>query len=402
MGFDFESKLAATAGQQQQNAGAGDAGAGQQQQQTDPAANSQQQNLPGNQPQTDAGQQQNSQQQANNQQSQSDAGANQQQQQNFDVNGFLDRMSEGLIKDEGTLKSVLPQLKEYPELKKQLEEMQKQVESAPKFYDDEVRLYNELKAAGATKEQLRNFQKINDVGNLADISDIEARVARMVIIDGVKESVAKLKVEREFKINDENVDATDRELLDDDLRVAAKKDREELAKYKAEVSSTGKPTPEELQLKQAAAETEHNARLEPYLNDFVSALPHMGSIPVREAKDGQDGLSFDLPISDEARAEIKGYMQGYFLDGLTPITRENTIAAAQYAKAEYYRTHESEIFKAYTDFLIPKLTEEITARFERQTGIKMPNDNPAAGTQNASAKEMAQFAQGVARRRLPA
>ena len=320
----------------------------------------------------------------------------------FDVNGLLDRMSEGLIKDEGTLKSVLPQLKEYPELKRQLEEMQKQVEAAPKFYDDEVRLYNELKAAGATKEQLRNFQKINDAGDLSELSDIDARIARMVMIDGVKESVAKLKVEREYKLKDENLDPTDRELLDDDLRVAAKKDREELAKYKAEVSSTGKPSPEEIKLQEAVKVNEHNARLEPYLNDFVSALPHMGSIPVREAKDGQDGLSFDLPISDDARSEIKGYMQGYFLDGLTPITRENTIAAAQYAKAEYYRTHEQEIFKAYTDFLIPKLTEEITARFERQTGIKMPKDNPAAGAQNTGAKAMAEFVQGVARRKLPA
>lgn len=315
---------------------------------------------------------------------------------------YLDRMSGGLIKDEDGFKSVLPQLQEYPTLKERLTELSSQLEKAPKFANDEVRIYNELVASGASKEQLESFQKINAVGELKDLTPYEARIARMVLVDGVKPSVAKLKLDREFKIGEEyaDIDPTEREILDEDLRVAANKDREELAKFKAQVSDTGKVAPEELALAQQAKITEHTAQVKPYVKSLVTDLPHLGTFTLVEKDDakGIDGIDYQVPITDAYRGELNQHIENFFLDGLTPITRENTITAMAYARAELFREHAGEIFKEFYDTMVPQVEQRIINKYENRSGLKPPVDNPKPGANPAA--EMAGFMQNVATRNV--
>jgi len=318
-----------------------------------------------------------------------------------DYNNFLDRMSGGLIKDENGFKSVLPQLTEYPTLKSQLTELTSKLEKAPKFANDEVRIYNDLVAGGASKEQLQSFQQINAVGDLKELTPTEARIARMVLVDGVKPSVAKMKVEREFKIgeNYSNVDPEEREILDEDLRVASNKDREELAKFKAQVSQTTQAAPEELALQQEARVQQHSAQIKPYVKDLVTGLPHLGNFSLidADAAKGIDGLSYEVPINDAAKQEIGQYVENYFMDGLTPVTHENTYTALAYARAEYFRLHAGDIFKSVADFLIPKIQEDVESRYENRSGLKPTPENPNPG-QNPGAAT-AEMMNNIANRR---
>lgn len=313
---------------------------------------------------------------------------------------YLDRMSGGLIKDEDGFRMVIPQLQEYPTLKEKLTELSSQLEKAPKFANDEVRIYNELVAGGASKEQLESFQKINAVGQLKDLTPYDARIARMVLVDGVKPSVAKLKVDREYKLGEEftDIDPTEREILDDDLRVAANADRQALAKFKADVSSTGQLPPEEIALQQQAQLQEHSAKVKPYVKSLVTDLPHLGSFTLVEKDEakGIDGISYEVPINDAYKNELNRYVENFFLDGITPITRENTITALAYARAELFRNHAGEIFKEFYDTMVPLVEQRIGNKFENRSGLKPPADNPNPGGNPAA--EMAGFMQKVATR----
>lgn len=313
---------------------------------------------------------------------------------------YLDRMSGGLIKDEDGFKMVLPQLQEYPTLKEKLTELSSQLEKAPKFANDEVRIYNELVAGGASKEQLESFQKINAVGQLKDLTPYDARIARMVLVDGVKPGVAKLKVDREFKLGEgfSDIDPVEREILDDDLRVAANADREALAKFKADASATGGVSPEEQQLQYQAKLQEHSQQVKPYVNNLVKDLPHLGAFTLvdKDEAKGIDGIAYEVPITEAYKTELNGYVENFFLDGLTPITRENTITALAYARAELFRNHAGEIFKEFYDTIVPKVEERIGNKYENRSGLRPPVDNPNPGANPAS--EMAGFVNQIANR----
>lgn len=313
---------------------------------------------------------------------------------------YLDRMSGGLIKDEDGFRMMIPQLQEYPTLKEKLTELSSQLEKAPKFANDEVRLYNELVAGGASKEQLESFQKINAVGELKDLTPYDARIARMVLVDGVKPSVAKLKVDREYKLEEgySDIDPTEREILDDDLRVAANGDREALARFKAQVSATGQQPPEEIALQQQAQLKEHADKVKPYVRSLVTDLPHLGAFTLVEKDEakGIDGIAYEVPITDAYKNELNGYVENFFLDGITPITRENTITALAYARAELFRNHAGEIFKEFYDTIVPRVEERITGKFENRSGLRPPLDNPNPGANPAA--EMAGFMTQVATR----
>lgn len=315
-----------------------------------------------------------------------------------DYNTFLDKMSEGLIKDEDSFKAALPQIKEYGTLKKERDELAAKMAQAPVFADDEVRILNELKRSGASKEQIKTFQKINEYGSVSEMSDKDALIAKMVM-DGTKESTAEIKVERMFKLNEEDMDPTEREVLDDDMRVAAKEAKAGLEQLKAKASEVPVAVPEETELQKQAKIQAHESAVKPYVRDVMSALPHLGVFSLAPAKDGAKEVSYTMPIDDNIKAELGNYVQNYFMDGLVPVTPETTMEAMAYARAEYFRTNAEKVFQDVFHQGYSKATEVLTNKYENRSGLKPQKDNPVLqGTNDAAAT--ANFAAKVANRQL--
>lgn len=298
---------------------------------------------------------------------------------------FLDEMSGGIVKDEAGFKALLTKIGEFETLSQKHNELSAEMAKAAVFADDEVRIYNELKLVGASKDQLRSFQKMNEYGNLGEMSDRDARVARMIMIDGVKPSVAEKKVDLEFKIGAEDIDESEREILDDDLRVAAKKDRADLEKFKAQVSSATQVAPEEAQLQQQAKLIAHQAQVKPYVKDVVAAIPNLGEFVVAGKAGDADAVKYTIPVDAAIQAQLGQYVENYYMDGLTPVTPENTRLALNYARAEYFRENaEKELRTAYEKGF-GAATEKLTNQYENRSGIKPPVDNPIVQGQSQEA-----------------
>lgn len=311
----------------------------------------------------------------------------------------LDRMSGGRFKDESAFRSALEQLGEYPTLKQNFEEISARMAEAPKFANEEVRIYNELIQSGASREKVNTFLQLNQLGDLKDLSDKDALIAFAVMVKDSKQNAASLRVERDYKLNDETLTPEERELLDDDMRVAGADARKELAKYKAEVSSTQQQAPEEQRLQEQARLSAHQSQVKPYARDIVAAIPHMGDFTMVAGKDGQDAVKYQIPMTDASRATLTQYVENYFMDGTTPINEQTTREALSYAWAEHFRTNAQQILSdVYTD-AVTKTTERLVAKYENRSGVDGGQDRPFVGAGN-DAKSMAQFMSGVANRNV--
>lgn len=313
----------------------------------------------------------------------------------IDYNKYLDEMSGGLIKDVDGFKAVLPKLSDYDTLKSEKERLAAEMAQAPKFADDEVRILNELKAAGATKEQIKSFHKINEYGSIAEMPDRDAIIAHMVI-NGTKQSTAELKVDRDFKLKDENLEPIDRELADEDMRIAAKAAREGLQKFKAEASSVHTIPPEEIQLQQQAALIAHQGKVTPYVKDVMASIPNLGTFELK-GKDGVGDISYEIPKDEVSDREFSESLRAYYMDGLTPVTPETTLLALGYARAEYFRVHQPEILQAVYDKAVSLTEERMINKYENRSGLKPQKDNPIQPGQSDAAATAKFFSDKVNR-----
>lgn len=320
---------------------------------------------------------------------------------NQDSNFFvtLDRMSGGRFKDETGFRSALDQLGEYPTLKQNFEELSARMAEVPKFANDEVRIYNELIQGGATREKVNTFLQLNQLGDLKELSDKDALIAYAVMVKDSKQTAASLRVERDYKLNDESLTPEERELLDDDMRVAGADARKELAKFKAEVSSTQQHTPEEVRLQNEARLLAHQSQVKPYARDVVAAIPHMGDFTMVAGKDGQEAVKYQIPMDDTTRTTLAQHVENYFLDGTTPINEQTTREALSYAWAEHFRVNAQKILSDVYNDAVTKTTEKLVAKYENRSGVDGGQDRPLVGAGN-DAKSMAQFMTGVANRNV--
>lgn len=312
----------------------------------------------------------------------------------IDYNAILDEMSGGTIKDKDAFTAALGQLKEFGTLKETNDKLSAEMAKAPVFVDDEVRILNELKASGASKEQIRSFQKINEYGNLSEMSDKDAIIAAMVM-GGTKPSTAELKVDRDFKIGNEDLDPAEREIMDEDLRVAALNAREALNKFKADVSKINSTPLEEAQLQQQAQLIQHQATLKPYVKEVVGSIPNMGSFTLTGKLPGEE-LPVELKLSDDFKPKMEQYLENYFMDGMTKVTPENTREALNYARAEYIRENLPAILQQVKDETESKVTERLVAKYENRSGLKPNEENPI--TSEGSPNETALYMQNKVNR----
>lgn len=396
--MDFTQALQGVANHQTVNNDQQSAAGEGQQQQAAPGGEQQQNNAEG-EPSKEAG---SGAQTQNSQNTQGNAQANTNQSPDFYAS--LDQMSGGMFKDETGFRSGLERLKNYEELNRKHEELSAQMAKAPVFHDDSVRIYNEMLQGGKSREQINTFLKLSQLGDLKDLSDKDALIFKAVMLNDSKESAALLRLNRDFKLEDSSLEQTERDLLDDDMRLAANEARKELAQYKTTVSQP-EVQPEETRLREEARTQAHAANVRPYVKDVVASLPNMGEftlVPAKEAKDNQpavEAVKMTIPIDDAARGQFQQHLENYFLDGTTPITDQNVREALHYARAEYLRTNAETLFaKVYSD-AVAKTTEALVNKYENRSSGDLADQNRTNGGENG-AQKMGNFMSGVANRNV--
>lgn len=310
-----------------------------------------------------------------------------------DYNKILDEISSGAFKDVETFKQSLPKISEYDRIKQERDDFEAKTKVDP-YASDYVRILNELVKKGATPDQLNNFQKINSIGDIDTLSPVDAKVAKLVLIDGYKEDVARKMVAREFPIDDYEAGSDDRQITEEQLRVASNADKTQLADYKAKTSTIATLN-DDAKLQALAQQQQHQAYVKQTVPSIASQINGMGEIAFKDDKGVEQGkLKFDYPA--EFKARIPAILEEYFMDGQTPINNDTIQQAFKTANAAYLDENFPVLSQRIWESAYAKGLQDATNKYENLSGLP---SSPEVRTAESTDAEYMKFVNGLVGRK---
>lgn len=303
-----------------------------------------------------------------------------------DFNKLVEEWTGGTFKDVDTLKQALPKFSQYDAVKQERDQFEAKTKENP-YASDYVRILNDLVQKGATPDQLSNFQKINSIGDIASLTPVDAKVAKLVLIDGYNENVARKMVDRDYPVGDYEDGTDDKLILEEKLRVDSNADKAALAHYKAQ-TSTAPATNDDAKLQALAQRTQHENYVKQIVPSIAGQINGMGELSFKDDKGTEQGkLKFDYP--PEFKARIPGILEEYFMDGQTPINNDTVQQAFKTANAAYLDENFPVLSKRIWDSAYAKGAEDMVNKYENKSGL--PQSPEVQVIPNNSAAELLAF-----------
>lgn len=281
----------------------------------------------------------------------------------------LEEKTGGLVKDEESLSQVLDRYSKYDEISKQKEELEA---NQFKPANDYVKTLNKLVSDGATKDQVKAFMKLNEWGDINEMSPSDLLVMQRVLTGGYSEETARYRVNSDFNLEDikdtHGEDSIEYRVALDDLRIAGEKAKADLLNYRAEITTIDKPVVSENEQKyldMIANQSEYSKAVESAATDLAKALPNKVTI---------GGIDFSLPkeFEDNKVQRVKDF---FYSTGL-PVNKESAAELEKYLKISAFAEHEEKIVDHIRKTLESELTEKISNKYENRSGIRQDSGTP--------------------------
>jgi hypothetical protein len=298
----------------------------------------------------------------------------------------LDAKSEGLVKDEITFKGIIEKAKNADALAIEKAEWEK---NQFKPANDYVKALNDIIQSGGTQDQIDAFERLNKYGNLDELKPEEAKIAKMVLIDGYTESVARKIVNQEFDVSglDESYEEDADKILitKERLRISAKADLQALNEYKKDLSLVQNPekeNAEQAKLAEIAQIASYNKAVEQETPNMVKHYPAKLNY---EFKIGEETVKFEDSVDQEfISKELPALVNDFFKDSLDPVNTETLTQAYSYAHGEYLKANVGKMLeRAYSKGAV-EAAEKTVNRYENRSGLPRAEENTViVSNQNA-------------------
>lgn len=287
----------------------------------------------------------------------------------------LGLISGGKFKDEAALKEILSS---HDAIKQELFDLK----GKNPYANDFEKKRNEMLLAGATKESLKAFEEINELGDLTKLSNRDVKINKLVLVDGYSKKMAEIKVDKEFPI--ETAYDDDKEFLETELKQSAKADLKALEQFKVD-SETVTPA-QESNLMSEAAKAELVTNLKPHLVDLTSKVSNLTSLNLN-GKEGDEAIKLDVALSADDKAQLASDVENFMVNNNLPLTQENYDQAVGFAKerlmvSKFQESAQKTWAKAEAHF-----TKVFTEKYENPSG--KPNGGIKPGAKNTTADAQA-------------
>jgi len=289
----------------------------------------------------------------------------------------LDVLSGGKFKTQEDLLSALTKAEQFDTVKTEYDTYKQ----TNRFANEFEQKRNELILGGASKETLKSFEKLNDLGDLAQLSPVEAKVAKLILVDGYSEKLARNTVEKEFPI-DSTYDDDEKELLEEKLAHSANQDRKSLEKFKVDVSSPAS----DAKIQNIVSKEQLTADLKPILADFNTKFSTMMTLNVN-GEEGDKAVTYPVVVNDEGKAFMNQVVQDFLITNDMPLTQANYDEALKFAKGEWIKANVGTIVEAYGKEKDKYWEKYYTEKYENIGGL--PRQDRKAITVEAVAEERA-------------
>lgn len=294
----------------------------------------------------------------------------------------LEQKTGGLVKDEETFNGIIEKSKNYETILQEKSELEK---NQFKPANDYVKGLNDLISGGGSKDQINAFVKLNEYGKLEDLQPIEAKVAKMVLIDGYSEDVARKIVNRNFDLSqfdlEDSEEADKASIMKEELRISAKADLQSLEAYKKDLSVVHNPekeSAEQAKLAEIAQISTYNKAVEQEAPNMVKNFPTKLSF---DFKVGDETVKFEDNIDSEfISKELTPLVSDYFKDSLDPVNSETLSQAYSYAHGEYLKANVGKMLeRAYVKGNTEGI-EKTVNKYENRSGLPRAEENTVIAT----------------------
>lgn len=285
-----------------------------------------------------------------------------------DHNKWLSEQTGGVITSVENFKEALPKISQYEAVLQQKEELEK---SKITYANSFVKELNELALSGANQDQLKAFVKLNDKGDLNELSPVEAKVHKLVLVDGYSEEIARKLVDRDFSPERYDEGTDEYEIAKEELRLSAKADVEALKKYKADLTTVSNPEKdqqEQLRLQQIAQTEQHERLVRQEAPKIASYIHGLGKTNLN-GKEGDEAVFLDFQFPDEFKSKLPAMVESYFLDSNEPITQDSVNDFTTYAKASYLVENFDKVAKSIFSHAESVTREKISNKYENRSGL---------------------------------
>lgn len=291
----------------------------------------------------------------------------------FDTAKWLSDTSEGLFTDPESLKASLPKIKGYDQLfteKAQLEEKLKQ----DPFVNEFTKSLDNFIRAGKSQDEIENFITLSRL----DIDAMDARDVKIMAMvnKGYTKEIASQIIERDYPLNSEDRDDSEKAIIAEELRVSALEDRIALKAFKKEITTvdnSANEQKEQLRLQEIANNTAFENTVKASVPSIVAKISGIGEINLN-GKEGDEAVKLNFDLSDEFKAALPEKVEQFFMASKMEVNDENVALANRLLQAEHlYATKEAfaqQIFK-HAEAIT---TEKIVNKYENRTGLPSESD----------------------------
>lgn len=283
-------------------------------------------------------------------------------------NEWLKNETGGLFEDVETFKNSLQKFKDYDSKESQILELQKNQMPEDAF----IKKLSEMRNAGASPSQINEFIKINtEYEDLTKLEPMEAKIAKMVLIDGYSKEVAQRKVENEFNLYGYDEDSIEYREKQEDLKISSKKDLEQLAEYQAKISKV-ENTEENKRLEGIALKSAHEEEVSKHIPNIVSDLKGGLGVMNLSGKVGEEdvALDFNFDYDEDFKSSLPQMASYFFNQSIEPITKEKVEEFKSYANAIYRdKIFDKSVKDAYLSGLA-KGAEKAELKYVNNGGVK--------------------------------
>lgn len=285
----------------------------------------------------------------------------------------LENRTGGFVKDEATLQAALERARNY-------ETLEAEKASLIKPANEFIAKLDEMTKAGANKDQINAFVKLNQYGDLASLSPRDVMITKKVLTDGYSEAIAAKIVDREFNLNrfdQEDPDQRDEaEIMQARMAVEAKKDLATLEQYRKEISTVVNPEKEAAE----QARLQEKADLVAYNEMVTKEAPAVAKLfPTKldfEVKIGDETLNLEDHIDkDFLERSVSNHVAEYFRDSTDPINKDTVRDALGFAYGEYLKENVSKIIERVSQKVWNMAVEKRDNVYENRSGLPKASEN---------------------------
>lgn len=301
-------------------------------------------------------------------------------------NAILEEISGGAFKDVETFKGSLPKFQEYDSLTTAKTELEEKVKNMFTPTNDYVKTLNEMYANGATTDQIKSYQRLNEIGDLNTLSPFDIKVHKMVH-EGYNEDIARKIVGQEFPIEDFEEGSDERLILEEKMKISSAQDLKILEQHKKDLSSFGeqqKQAQEQEKLQLIASQENHKKEVALAVPKIAEAMKGLGELNLN-GKDGEEAVKLNFDYKDEFKAEIPKLINDFFVEYNLPLTAENIQNASNYISAVYWDQNKESILQSATKHVEAVTWEKALNKYENRSGL--PTEPVNANIVNVNAAQ---------------